>query len=124
MLKFIYLVIGGIIGTVARYGLSGAIHESFGAGFPYGTLAVNLSGCFIIGLLSALAENKFLLSPELRILLLVGFCGAYTTFSTFMLETSNLIRDGETVRAFINLVLSVAAGFVLFRVGVFLGDIL
>jgi fluoride exporter len=124
MTKFIYLAIGGLTGTFARYFLAGTVYEILGTRFPYGTLIINLSGCFIIGILTTIAENKSFLSPNLRVLLMVGFCGAFTTFSTFMLETSNLIKDGETIRAFINVLLSVVVGFIVFKVGVMLGDIL
>jgi CrcB protein len=124
MMKFIYLAIGGITGTFARYFMAGAVYGLLGTRFPYGTLIVNLSGCFIIGILTTVAENKFLLNPNLRVLLMIGFCGAFTTFSTFMLETSNLIKDGETMRALMNVLLSVVAGFIFFRIGVFLGDLL
>ncbi|MFA5155764.1 MAG: fluoride efflux transporter CrcB [Candidatus Omnitrophota bacterium] len=122
--KLIYLAIGGLTGTFARYFLAGAVYGSLGTRFPYGTLIVNLSGCFIIGVLTTVAENKFLLNPNLRVLLMIGFCGAFTTFSTFIFETSNLIRDGETLRAFMNVILSVIVGFIVFRMGVLLGDIL
>jgi len=122
MLKIIYLAIGGITGTFARHFLAGVTYSILGTRFPYGTLIVNLSGCFLIGFLASLSENKFLLTPDLKILLMVGFCGAFTTFSTFMLETSNLIKDGETMRAFMNIFLSVVAGFLVFRIGVLLGD--
>jgi len=124
MTKLIYLAIGGITGTFARYFMAGAVYGILGTRFPYGTLVVNLSGCFIIGILTTVAENKFLLNPNLRILLMIGFCGAFTTFSTFMLETSNLIKDGETMRAFMNVLLSVVVGFIVFRVGVLLGELL
>lgn len=124
MAKLIYLVIGGMAGTLARYFLAGVVYEIFGTSFPYGTLVVNFSGCFIIGILSALADSKSLLTPNLRVLLMIGFCGAYTTFSTFILETSNLIKDGETIRALMNVLLSVIVGFVVFRIGMFLGEIL
>jgi fluoride exporter len=124
MSKFIYLIIGGIIGTMARYLLAGFVYEILGTSFPYGTLIVNLSGCLIIGILSTLADSKFLLTPNLRVLLMIGFCGAYTTFSTFIFETSNLIKDGETIRALMNVLLSVIVGFVVFRIGMFLGEIL
>lgn len=115
------LALGGIAGTFARYALAAAINRSMGAGFPYGTLAVNLSGCLLIGLFDGMAEMRFLIGPAGRLLLMTGFCGAYTTFSTLMLETSNLIRGGETARAFLNFMGSGAAGFVLFRLGVYLG---
>lgn len=124
MEKFFYLTIGGITGTFARYFLAGVVYELLGTNFPYGTLAVNLSGCFIIGVLTTITENKFLLNPNLRVLLMIGFCGAFTTFSTFMLETSNLIKDGEAMRAFMNVLLSVVIGFIVFRIGVLLGDLI
>ncbi len=124
MEKWIYLISGGIAGTAARYIFSGMVYERFGVGFPYGTLVVNLSGCFLIGFFDALFEEKFLLSPNVRVLLLAGFCGAYTTFSTFMLETSHLIKDGENLRAFLNVAVSVVAGFVVFRLGIWLAKVI
>ena len=124
MIKFLNLIIGGVSGTLARYLFSGFIYRIFGTTFPYGTLAVNLSGCLIVGFLASLSEKKFLLDPNARILLMVGFCGAFTTFSTFILETSNLLRDGETVRAFWNVMGCVAIGFVLFRIGFWIGEII
>ena len=122
MVKWFNLAVGSVIGGYARYLLAGFVHHIFGAAFPYGTLVVNLIGCFLIGLLAALAEEKFLLGPDARILLMVGFCGAFTTFSTFMLETGNLIRDGEMIRAFLNVMASVVIGFLVFRLGVLLGE--
>jgi len=124
MSKFILLAIGGITGTIARYFLAGYIYEVLGTSFPYGTLAINLLGCFIVGFLAALMENKFMLSPNLRLLLMIGFCGAFTTFSTFIFETNGLIRDGEVMRAFVNVLVSVIAGFILFRLGVLLGEVI
>ncbi|MBI4397369.1 MAG: fluoride efflux transporter CrcB, partial [Elusimicrobia bacterium] len=100
-----------------RYGLAGLVYGRMGTSFPHGTLAVNLFGCFLIGLFDGLAEEKFLLGPNARILLMTGFCGAFTTFSTFMLETAGLIRDGEIVRALFNVGLSLVAGFILFLIG-------
>lgn len=121
MTKWLALAAGGVAGTVARYSLAGAVYRILGTGFPYGTLLVNLSGCFLIGLLETLAEARFLIGPTGRLLLMVGFCGAYTTFSTLMLETSHLIRDGESWRAFLNFMGSGAAGFALFRLGLYFG---
>ena len=124
MEKWIYLIWGGIVGTAARYIFSGMVYERLGTGFPYGTLMVNVSGCFLIGFLDTLFEEKFLLSPNVRLLLLAGFCGAYTTFSTFMLETANLLKDGENGRAFLNVAASIVVGFVVFRLGVWLGKVI
>lgn len=115
-------MLGGAVGTVLRYFFSGVMHKFLRSDFPYGTLTVNLVGCFIIGFLAAITEKKFLLGPNARILLMIGFCGAFTTFSTFMLETANLIKYGETMRAFLNVLLSVIIGFLVFRLGVGLGE--
>jgi len=123
MVKWVGLVVGGTIGTVARYLLTGAIYGIFGSTFPYGTLFVNILGCFIIGFLAAITEEKFLLSPNARLLLMVGFCGAFTTFSTFMFETVNLMKDGEMMRAFVNVLASVMIGFLCLRIGFILGEL-
>jgi len=124
MSKYVELVIGGSIGTIARYTVAGLVYNIFGTTFPYGTLMVNLSGCFIIGVLSTLAEEKFLLGSSVRVMLMMGFCGAYTTFSTLIFETNNLVQDGEMMRAFLNLFISVLAGFIIFRAGVLIAEIL
>ncbi len=117
------LAIGGLAGTAARYLLAGGINQAMGAGFPYGTMAVNLSGCFLIGLFDSMAEARFLIGPSGRMLLMVGFCGAYTTFSTLIFETSNLMRDGQMLRASLNFLGSGAAGLVLLRLGMVLGKL-
>jgi len=119
--KLISLMIGGVCGTLARYAVSGIVTRWAGTGFPYGTMAVNFLGCFIVGFLAVIAEEKFQIGPNVRLLLFVGFCGAFTTFSTFIFESSNLIRDGQTLRAFANVILSVTLGFIVFRIGVRLG---
>ena len=122
--KILALAIGTLAGGFARYYLAGFIYRIYGSSFPYGTLAVNMAGCFLIGIFSSLADKKFLIGPNGRLLLMIGFCGAFTTFSTFMFETGNLIRDGESWRAFLNVSLSVIAGFFLFRLGILLGELL
>lgn len=124
MAKVLQLIIGGAIGTIARYVLAGAVYGVLGSAFPYGTLVVNTSGCFILGILSAFAEHKFLVSTDVRTLLMIGFCGAFTTFSTLIFETDGLIRDGESMKAFMNVAVSLVAGFIFFRIGMFLADII
>ena len=124
MLKLLNLTIGGTAGTVARYLLAGAVYRVCGTAFPYGTLVVNLSGCFILGFLASLAEKKFALNSDLRLLLMIGFCGAFTTFSTFIFETDGLLKNGEIARACINIFVSVIFGFILFRVGSLIGEII
>jgi CrcB protein len=84
-------------------------------------MAVNMTGCFLIGLFDSLAGEKFLLGPQARLLLMTAFCGAFTTFSTLILETSNLMKDGELWLAFVNSLGSLAFGLLLFRLGVWLG---
>lgn len=124
MAKLLNLIIGGALGTVARYVLAGAVYRLAGAGFPYGTLIVNVSGCFILGSLATLADKKFILGPDARVLLMIGFCGAFTTFSTLIFESDSLLRNGQALRAFTNIFVSVILGFILFRVGSLLGEII
>jgi len=124
MIKFLNLIIGGAVGTIARYFLAGTVYRFMGTSFPYGTLIVNVSGCFILGFLASLADKRFILNPDVRILLMIGFCGAFTTFSTLIFETDNLVRNGQAIRAFSNIFVSVILGFILFRVGSFLGEII
>jgi len=123
-MKWLCLIAGGALGTLARYCLGGAVHRAAGAAFPYGTLCVNLLGCFLIGLLAALSEKKFFLDANMRIMLMVGFCGAFTTFSTFIFETSGFLKDSEFWPALLNVVVSVVAGFLVFRLGAFIGEVL
>jgi len=107
-----------------RYFTAGAVYQAAGSAFPYGTLVVNLAGCGLIGFLTGLSQDKFVLSGEVRLLLMVGFCGAMTTFSTFIYESEALIRDGQTLRALFNVLISVTAGFLLFRLGIWAADVI
>ncbi len=118
MPKWGSLILGGSLGTVARYALAGAVYRIWGTTFPYGTLAVNLIGCFLVGIFAVLSEEKFILGPAARVFLMIGFCGAFTTFSTFVLETANLMKDGENARALLNVLLSVLLGFAALRLGI------
>jgi len=101
------IAVGGAAGSVLRYLLGGAIQKASASGFPVGTMVVNISGCFLIGVLARQFLNMQL-SSELRALLVVGFCGGFTTFSTFSAETVGLIEGGEYGRATAYAILSLA----------------
>jgi CrcB protein len=90
---------GGFIGSILRYAASGLVQRSFPlAGFPYGTLLVNIAGCIGIGLLSGIAESRQIISPEARLFLFVGLLGGFTTFSTFAYEGFEILRSGELAK--------------------------
>ncbi len=111
-MKAILLVaLGGALGSVARYKVSGwVLHHTLDWKFPAGTLAVNVAGCLIAGLLAGLAEKQEMFSADARLLLFTGLLGGFTTFSAFGLETMYLLRKGELLVAGSNVALSVAAG--------------
>jgi CrcB protein len=101
MLAYLWIAIGGALGSVGRFWLSGVIGRRFGETFPWGTLLVNVSGSFAIGLLAALAEpgGRRFISPTGRQFLMYGVCGGYTTFSSFSVQTLELLRDGDWLKA-------------------------
>jgi CrcB protein len=107
MNQIIAIALGGSIGALARFWLANLVYDLLGRSFPHGTLFVNVSGSFLMGFLTELMLNRFAATPEYRAALLVGFLGAYTTFSTFSIETLNLLEQGETVKALLNMFLSV-----------------
>ena len=111
MVTYLWIALGGALGSVARYGASSLIARWFGETFPLGTLAVNVTGSLIIGFFAALTgpDGRLLVSPDARTFVMVGICGGYTTFSSFSLQTLNLVRDGEFVYAGANVVVSVVA---------------
>jgi CrcB protein len=96
---FVYVAIGAALGGVARLALAGFVQQRAGAGFPAGTLIVNLTGSFLLGALIRYALQSTAVTPEMRAMLTTGFCGGYTTFSTFSYETAVLLEDGEYARA-------------------------
>lgn len=103
---YLLIALGGAAGSVLRYLLGGVVQRSSSSGFPIGTMVVNVSGCFLIGILVRQFLNMQL-SNDLRALLIVGFCGGFTTFSTFSAETLTLIEGGEYARAMAYVFLSV-----------------
>jgi CrcB protein len=107
---YVWIAIGGALGTMGRYGVSRAFSFWFGETFPWGTLVVNGTGSFLIGLLAGLTtdpNSRFIIAPDMRQFLLVGLCGGYTTFSSFSLQTLALIREGDMMEAGSNVVMSV-----------------
>jgi len=99
---------GGALGSVMRFSVSNAVYVWLGRGFPYGTLSVNLIGSFLIGIAFILLTERLTLGSELRAFILIGFLGAFTTFSTFSLETLALLQQGLLIKALLNILLSVA----------------
>jgi len=118
MERLLWVGAGGFIGSSLRFLVSGWVYRALPtAAFPWGTLAVNILGCFLIGLANGLAESRGLLGPGLRLFLLIGLLGGFTTFSTFAFETVGLGRDAETARALANIGLQVGCGLVAVWVG-------
>src|ERR1700759_1338081 len=109
LLDYIYVMLGGALGTGARFWLSGFTAQRVGELFPVGTLVVNLSGSFVIGLFAAVADpmGPFLIKPRMRQFFTIGLCGGYTTFSSFSIQTLDLIQEGDWMKAVLNVLISV-----------------
>lgn len=121
MLNYLFVMLGGALGTGARFWASGAVARRFGEFFPLGTLTVNVSGSFIIGFFGALTDPQgpFLVAPSWRQFFMIGVCGGYTTFSSFSIQTLDLAQDGDWLKAGLNAVLS----FICCLLAVYLGRI-
>jgi CrcB protein len=116
-----WIAVGGAAGAVSRYLLQGWVDGLAGGRFPWGTFAINISGSFALGVIFALAVDRAVLSPEVRVPLMVGFISAYTTFSTLMLESWRLVEEGDLVVAFANLAGSVVVGMIAVVAGLAIG---
>jgi CrcB protein len=110
MLNYFVVMLGGALGTGARFWASGLVAQRVGEFFPLGTLTVNVTGSFIIGFFATLTnpEGPFLVSPRSRQFFMIGLCGGYTTFSSFSLQTLDLANDGDWFKAGLNTLLSFA----------------
>jgi fluoride exporter len=121
--RTLLVALGGLLGSVARYWLSGVVQQASGGEFPFGTLAVNILGSFVVGLIMALSLDRGVVAANTRILLTTGFCGGFTTMSTFSYETVALMRDGEMVLALSNLATTMGSCFAAVWAGQALGRV-
>lgn len=119
--KYLWISLGAIIGANARYLISSWVAERWGASFPYGTLLINLTGSLIVGVFLTFATQRALVDPRLRLLIAVGFCGSYTTFSTYTYESINLILNGSWGAGLINLLGSSGLGLLAVALGILIG---
>jgi CrcB protein len=119
LLTYMWIAIGGALGSVARYGCSDLAARTFGGTFPWGTLIVNVVGSFVIGAFATLTgpDGRWMVAPDARVFVMIGICGGYTTFSSFSLQTLNLMRAGEMGAAALN----IAGSIVLCLAGVWVG---
>ena len=115
------IAVGGAAGAVARYLVAGWVEQLTDGRLPWGTFVVNISGSFLLGIVFALAIDRALLAPEVRVPLMVGFIGSYTTFSTLMLESWRLVEEGALVAVLGNLVGSAVVGMVAVVAGLAIG---
>jgi CrcB protein len=126
-LAYLWVALGGAAGSVARFWLNGFVSERYGATFPWGTMAVNVLGSFVIGVLGAMTLPEGRMSSEARAvttqLLMIGICGGFTTFSSFSLQTLNLLRDREWLYAGGNILLSVVLCLISTWLGFLLGSV-
>ena len=123
MQQLFFLAIAGALGTLSRYSLGGLMQHLTGTAFPYGTLLINILGCLAIGFIMQVALNTDLIPANLRVVITIGFLGAFTTFSTFSYETMKFIEDGALVAAMTNIAANVGLGLLGTFCGMFLGKI-
>lgn len=124
MLKISLIIgLGGFLGSISRYWLSFIVDKTFFGAYPYGTFTVNIIGCFLLGLIYAFADREQVMTQEMRFFLATGFCGSFTTFSTFSYENQLLYQEGEWTTLITYIVLSVVLGILATIAGVALGKL-
>ena len=121
MIKYLYIAFGGGLGSMLRFWAGGVVTNRLGSRFPYGTFVINVTASFLIGFIMTLLAERAHWSPNWRYLLVAGFLGGYSTFSTFEFETFRVFQDSELLIAGLNVVLSVAVGFCSVWLGVITG---
>ena len=124
MPKPVIIAVGAVLGALLRYWLGDWTAQRFGTAFPYGNLIINLTGSFILGLFMALVTDRFLVSPEWRLFIAIGFLGSYTTFSSYAYESLNLIMTGQGTLGLLNLFGSSFLGGLAVFAGILLGRLI
>lgn len=124
MFKLLVVGIGGFAGAISRYLVSGLAHRFFDGRFPYGTLLVNLIGCFVIGLTMYLVQSRGLFSSNVRLFLTIGLLGSFTTYSTFAYETFEMLLDQRFLAAFSNILIHLAVGLGAVWIGMSIGQVI
>jgi CrcB protein len=120
-MKLLYFSLAGAFGTLVRYGVGSVVQSVAGIGFPWNTLVVNVTGCFLFGFVTSLSGEKMVIRLEAREVILVGFMGAYTTFSTFAFETGDMLEKGQYLWAGANLVAQNVVGIAFLLIGLAAG---
>lgn len=120
MKNVILIAAAGAAGTLSRYGLSALVHSIMGHDFPWGTFIVNILGCFLFGFIWSLEEHHLALGPQTRVIILTGFMGAFTTFSTFIFENNQLLSTSQWIQLAANLMLQILIGLVALAGGIYI----
>lgn len=118
MKNIILIAVAGAAGTLSRYGLSTLVSSVLGSDFPWGTFIVNILGCFLFGFIWSLEEHHLAIGPQTRLVILTGFMGAFTTFSTFIFENNQLLSTSQWLHLAVNLFLQILIGLIALSIGI------